>query len=72
MITIVIYNFMHITTSVFINGYCNDIFSQKNSPQSIDENILSVCPFIFANFLIGITKKSSCLLTPEEDHMKMI
>jgi hypothetical protein len=38
--------------SVFTDGYCEYIFNQKNSPQSTDENISSMCSFVFVNFLV--------------------
>jgi lipopolysaccharide biosynthesis protein len=37
---------------VFIDGYYEGIFNQKNSPQSIDETIPSVFLFIFVKFLV--------------------
>jgi hypothetical protein len=37
---------------VFTDGHCKDIFNQRNSLQFTNENILSVCPFVFANFLV--------------------
>ena len=38
--------------SVFIDEYYNNIFNRKNSSQSTEKNIISVCPFIFINFRI--------------------
>jgi len=37
---------------VFTDGYCEGIFSWKNSLQFIDRIFMSMCPFIFANFLV--------------------
>ena len=49
-------------TSVFIDWYYKVIFSRKNSPQSINENILSMWLFVITNFLIVTSHFLSCLL----------
>lgn len=43
-----------IFVSMFIDGYYKDIFSQKKLLQFIDKNILSVCLFVFVNFIVVI------------------
>jgi hypothetical protein len=37
--------------SVFTDGYCENIFNRKNSPQFTNKIFLSVCTLVFANFL---------------------